>query len=377
MIWGNGTMTKEEAVIVELPVDDITVELEPDGLPKTVPVIRDAPSASKVVEADESDEPVADIDALTKERDEFKRESEQRAQEAAEAARVAEQERQSRVQTESKLSEASLTERRNQWALLDAHRQQILGGINTAKMELANAKKAVSDAIAAGDGDRVADAQERLSDARFDLRRLEEGQQGIDLEIRQFERTLREEAERPKTPAVVDQQTQQPPQVRSPSDYINNVRTNLGGKLADWLSENPEFVTNPALNKKALEVVNARIAEGKPLNSSAFIKTLNDTFFAEDIEMPEPSPEPKPKVEAKPAAKPKSVPAAPVSRGGGDFYSSANPAGSKIRLHPVLAGMARDIGLTNEEYAAGIKAEIKKGKLPKTYLDPDYPHEQV
>jgi len=373
-------MDKDESVVVDLPLE-IAGDLEPDGLPKTVPVVSESSKAAGS-EHEGSDEADPQIEALTKERDTFKRESEQRAQEAAEASRIAEQERQARVQTEGKLSEASLSERRNQWAILDANRQQILSGINTAKMELATAKKAVADAIAAGEGEKVAEAQERLADARYDLRRLEEGQQGLEQEIRHFERVIRQEAEqRPQSSAPTSEQrpspAAQPP--RSPNDYISQVRATLGGKLADWLTENPEFVTNPNLNKKATELVNARIAEGKPLNSSAFIKRLNDTFFAEDDAMSEPETEPKPKVESpKPGApKAKTVPAAPVSRGGGDFYSSANPAGTKIKLHPVLAKMASEIGMTAEEYAAGIKTEIKKGKLPKTYLDADYPHEAV
>ena len=66
------------------------------------------------------------------------------------------------------------------------------------------------------------------------------------------------------------------------------------------------------------------------------------------------------------------VAAAPVSRGGNQFFSSRNMNASQVKLPSDLANFVKQAGLNPTEYALGIVAEIKAGKLPKQWLDPDY-----
>ena len=64
---------------------------------------------------------------------------------------------------------------------------------------------------------------------------------------------------------------------------------------------------------------------------------------------------------------------APVSRGGNHF-SSRNLDARSVKLPPALAKFVKDSGLDPTQYALGAVEDIKAGKLPKNFLDPDYDH---
>ena len=56
------------------------------------------------------------------------------------------------------------------------------------------------------------------------------------------------------------------------------------------------------------------------------------------------------------------------------FFSSRNPNAAQVKLPPKLAAFVKASGLNPTEFALGAVADIKAGKLPKDYLDPDYDH---
>lgn len=84
--------------------------------------------------------------------------------------------------------------------------------------------------------------------------------------------------------------------------------------------------------------------------------------------------EPAPKPTVTPAQRARVAAAAPVSRSG-DVFSSRNPNAAKVKLPPKVAEFVRVSGLDPTKYAAEVVAQIKSGKLPKDWLDPDFPHD--
>ena len=111
------------------------------------------------------------------------------------------------------------------------------------------------------------------------------------------------------------------------------------------------------------------------LRSQAFLDALNDWFVPkrerenDDVEMPaarDRAPEPAPQRRTQAAA--------PVSRGS-NMFSSRNLDASQVRLPPRLAAFVKSAGLNPTEYAKSAVADIKAGRLPKDFLDPDYNHD--
>ena len=65
--------------------------------------------------------------------------------------------------------------------------------------------------------------------------------------------------------------------------------------------------------------------------------------------------------------------AAPVSRGT-NLFSSTNLSAKAGKLPPKLAQQVRDMGLDPVKYFHQAVEDIHAGKLPKNFLDSDYPH---
>ena len=115
------------------------------------------------------------------------------------------------------------------------------------------------------------------------------------------------------------------------------------------------------------------------LKSADFVAALNAKFFPdetgnEEVETRRERAAPEPVEETpKPQRSTRSTTAAPVSRGN-QFFSSKNPNASQVKLPPRLAAFVKSAGLNPTEYALSAVADIKAGRLPKDYLDPDYDH---
>src|SRR5262249_19969660 len=103
------------------------------------------------------------------------------------------------------------------------------------------------------------------------------------------------------------------------------------------------------------------------LNSPDFVKALNEKFFPEEHDMAESETEPE-----KPKAK--TTPAAPVRGSASNVFSSTNMTAAAVRLPPKLKALVEGMGLDVKQYALQAVEDIKSGKLPKNFLDPDYPH---
>ncbi len=380
------TETKDPDLI-EIPLDDIALGHDEDGLPKVV--AGDAkPAAEAATEKDKDAESEADalLKRLQKEREDAVRERDealQREQSAIQIARereAAERAASERAATAEKGEQTSrLQAFQAHWHRLHSDKEKWEAGIVQAGGLIDAYKKDIAKAGADGDHEGAAEAQARLAEAvahKQDYERaLEQSKSKIEDATRSYERdfkTPKAEAET-KPEAKADEVKKQ-----SADDWIANVRQTIGGRVADWLSNHKEFVTDGKLNAKVVAFSQAYATlEEKPLNSSDFIKALDEKFFPKakdaDVETAEDEGGDVEVVETpKPTAR--RVASAPVSRTG-NVFSSANLTASQVRLPPKLAAFVKSSGLDPTKYAQQAVADIKAGKLPKNFRDPDYDHQ--
>lgn len=389
-------MSKDESLIFEIADDSIDVGYDTDGTPITVAkekpkaevVETKAKAPAAVVEEDEA--PTAKVDtaaddrlaALTRERDDAAR-----ARAAAEAQIATE--RAARLKAEGESAEGRQVALRAHWAKVQSDAQAIEATLASTKSQMDAARAEFRAAKDAGDTERELKAHEILTQATHDYRELEQGKRGVQAEAERVRDAYKAMAEEAAKAPVVEPEKKQEPKQATPEDWIDGVRKSVGDKVADWLATNKQFVTDPKLNAKVISFSKYYAdVEEKPLNDPEFIKALSEKFL------------PKPKataaaaqqesddvdqdddvvvetVEKPKAAAPKSKVAAsaPVNRSG-SYFSSNNLSATKAKLPPYLANKARELGFEPAEYAQYIVKGIKEGKMPKNYLDPDYPHGQ-
>lgn len=264
-----------------------------------------------------------------------------------------------------------------------SERQQLESAIHGTNAQVESLKREWLAAEEAGDKKASIEAQAAIAEAKAQLVTYQSGISAADYEINRAKQLYEQAAA--KTPEVkqpekkpeakTEAEAEKKPEVKkpkTPDEWIKNMRENVGNKVADWLSDHREFVTNPALNAKFIAAAEKFAKDGKPLSGQAFIKALDTEFFAEGDDVNEDDVEDKGQEKGRDKPRSAAPPGAPVSRQQGDYYSSKNPSGGKLKLHPRLVHAAREIGSDPEVYANNIKKMIGEGKYPKNYLDWDY-----
>lgn len=354
----------DEEMIVEIPSDLIALGYDADGLPKTV-LAEEQPE--KVIEEAKPEPKFSEEDYARAQR------QVEDSRVAADAARKeAEEARAARLKAEE---DSALKDN----ALLRAHYARVNADQGTIEATIANweaaaevAKREMILAREAGDTAAESDAIRKMQRAENSISRLEESKHVTQQTLAEAERALTAPApERPKR----EEQPPAPKQI-TPDDWVKDARAKAGEKIGEWFDKNREFVTNPDLHKAAMAYINYQTTRGKPINSDAFIRSLNKEFLEDETAMATED-DAKPEVvkqEAKPAKTATRAPsAAPVSRNG-SYFSSSNMNAAQVKLPPKLAAFVRASGLDPVKYAIGAVEDIKAGKIPKNFLDPDYDH---
>ena len=348
-----------EDLVIDIPSDDITINPNDGAAPAANVVAEPAKDTPAVV--DEA-APEHVIDSIKKDLEQALRRSEEKSREIEEAKRQATEERTARTKLESDLANTTDKAFRAHWQAVTSEQQQIVNGIQSRKSEMLAAKSAYKQALDAGNSDAAADANERMASIAAELLALENGKAGAEQAVKEAESYFRAKQAVPKT--VPKPETPRQP---TPDEWIGQVRNAFGGKPADWLEKNRQFVTDPKLNQKLLKLADYyREVEGKPLDSQDFIQTLNSKLLGEPMAEEEAKPAP---VAA--GVKKSAIASAPVSRGG-DYFSSRNLNAGKIKLPSDLAKFCDESNLNKTTYAQSLVQLIKEGKLPKEYLDEGY-----
>jgi len=367
--------------LIEIPGDTIAMGFDDDGLPITVPVTaRDKPAPKFEAKSNPREaKKKADEDTLV---DQLRKERDARAKEAAEAQNLAAQ-AQARAQAEATARAAAEADAaKNRGVAVNSHMQRMYAekasieqGLASAKASMEQLKDMHERALTDGDNKRIAEITTQQALVAADLREYEKGKSGIEAEIEKHKRAFAEDkpAER-KAPERAAETQKQP----TPDEWIASCPPETHG----WLKSHREYVTDAKLNKKLMLFSEEYALDHDgvhSLNTSEFIAALNAKFFPEKdddagsqekVAMTEEAEE-----EEKPAPKQKAkvAPAAPVKAN--SVFSSTNPNARHVKLPPKLAQFVKEAGLNPTKYALQTVEDIKAGKLPKNFLDPDYPHD--
>ena len=186
---------------------------------------------------------------------------------------------------------------------------------HAALSELESAKQDFKLAYESGDADKLLDAQERMTNAKFRVDKAENYQP-------QFKKASQEEQFEVQIPQT---------QVNAPDP-----------KAVAWQRENDWFGSDEEMTSLALGLHEKLVRTGVPAGSDEYYKRIDTTMrkrfpenFSgeEEVEVEEPAKAPKPKA---------STVVAPATR-------STSP--KKIRISKTQVALAKKLGLTPEQYA--------------------------
>jgi hypothetical protein len=246
-------------------------------------------------------------------------------------------ERTARLEAEKMAREASSREVQARSEVDDTNMQLLNGAISDVKRENLWYKGAIRDALANGDYEKAAEYNEAVATNVGKLMRLEEGKASFET--------------RPKVE----------PMQRS-QDPVEAFASQLSPRSADWIRNNPDFVTDPRLNRKMIAAHEMAMADGMKADTSEYFDYIEDTL---KVSKNRPDPviqkEESALSSASNATQRRSAPpAAPVSR----TPSPTAPNRDVVRLNSAEREMAQMMGMSNQEYAKNKLLLIKEGKLP-------------
>jgi hypothetical protein len=246
-----------------------------------------------------------------------------------------EQERNARLEAEKRAREAyeSAADAKNE--VQDTNLQLVKNAIDTVKRNNEILKYNYSEAMSVGDYTKAAEIQENMGMNSAKLMELERG------------RAHMENAPKAVAP--------EPPR---PSDPVEALASQLSPRSADWVRRNPQCVTDPRMYQKMVAAHNLAVADGYTPDSDDYFGVIEDTLKIGrrvNIEQDEDPMSGAAKVTQRRSA----PPAAPVSRGGGGTGSRPN----EVRLTREEIETARDLGMTEKEYARNKMLLKKEGRL--------------
>lgn len=191
-----------------------------------------------------------------------------------------------------------------------------------ANFDLNLAKERLKQAYEAGEAEKIADAQELLTDAKLKLQNIHRVKPSL------------QQAEERVEPA---QQVQVPQQEPTPR---------VDPKAEAWREKNSWFGDDEEMTALALGLHEKLVRSGVDPNSDEYYRRVDDTMrkrFPEAFEYAEEDEKPQTSQDKKPARtnKPATV-VAPATRG---------TAPRQVRLTPTQVAIAKKLGLSNEQYA--------------------------
>ena len=299
-------------------VEDFEIEVEKDeDQPETVVVVEKEPETQEKGNIDQ-DEGIKDL--------KLKLEQERMAR--AEAERQARQAQQQVHQANNEVHDSNL--------------QLVRNAIETVKGTSEHLKRAYAEALSVGDYGKSAEIQEAMSINSARLMELERG------------RVAMENAPPQAAP--------QPAQQQRANDPVEALASQLSSKSADWVRKNPQCVTDPRLYQKMVAAHNLAVADGYSPDSDDYFGFIEDTLKINRRQAPA-------RVEAEtedplssasaPAQRRSAPPAAPVTRAG----TANGQRPDVVRLSRAEAETARDLGMTEQEYARNKQLLKKEGRL--------------
>ncbi len=227
-----------------------------------------------------------------------------------------------RRESEAKVAELSATSHAASVDMLNT-------AIENSGIASSQAKADYQKALEAGDYAKAAEAQERLADVRANLLRLQERKAEVET----------------RGPAPQQRQV-------NTSDPVELAVRGMSRPSADWVRAHPEFIRDAALTQKMVRADARAFGEGVNRDTPEYFERVEQILGLREA----------PKApEAKQEAQRVSV-GAPVSRDTPSL-ATGQPKATTIRLSAEERATARDMGMTDREYAIEKAAAIREGQI--------------
>lgn len=215
----------------------------------------------------------------------------------------------------------------------DTEADLIATSLESAKTEQAAAKDALRTALEAGDYAAAADAQERMSVAAAD--------------VREFTRAAQVQTDRKATEAKATKDAADNPQ-RQQQQFATveaaiDARTDLTDAERTWLKEHQDAWVDPIRNQELGTAYNRAIKAGHQRGTPAYFAFINDFMGYTQ------------RTDDDAADQGSSFVAAPVSRDSRSASTGRPSTPQRITLTPEQRQLAKDMGLTDVQYARGVQ----------------------
>ena len=195
-------------------------------------------------------------------------------------------------------------------------------------------KAQLRDAMNIGDHDRAAEIQEAMSTNAIRLNQLEAGK-------RDMETRPRQPAFNPPPP---------PPPQPAYQDPLEQIAGAVSPRSASWIRANKDSLGNERALREMFRAHESAVDHGYAPDSDAYFQFVENRMGISDSRQ---------QAASAPVQRKAAPPAAPVSRSGNGTGSRPNV----VRLSSEQQEMAKNLGMTNAEYAAQVVALRKEGKL--------------
>ena len=248
-----------------------------------------------------------------------------------------EREKQARLEAERNAHMAIETAVSAKNEVQDTNLHLVRNAIDTVKRNNDILKYNYSEAMSVGDYNKAAELQETMSMNSAKLMELERG------------RSSMENAPRMAPP---------PPPPRY-SDPVEELAAQLSPRSADWVRRNPQCVTDQRMFQKMIAAHNLAIADGYTPDSDDYFGLIEDTLKIGRRVAIDHDDDDAMSSAAKVTQRRSAPPAAPVSRGGTGMGSRPN----EVRLSKEEIETARDLGMTEKEYARNKMLLKKEGRM--------------
>jgi hypothetical protein len=248
-----------------------------------------------------------------------------------------EDERSARIAAERHASEVSQAEVAARTEVQTSQLDITKTAIDTMKQSQKSLRGDYAAAMAAQDFEKVAEIQEAMSDTSAKLLYLQNSQAALE-----------------KAPKPVP---------RQPVDPVEAFAARLTPQSAAWVRQHPEYVRDPAKNRKMLAAHEMVSADGIKPDSPEYFTAIEDALKINRPAAAAIIPDDDPMADAarvvvdEPPRR--AAPAAPVSRSGNGTGKRSNV----VTLSAAEVEMAESMDMTPEEYARNKLALRKEGKL--------------
>lgn len=218
----------------------------------------------------------------------------------------------------------------------DTNLHLVRNAIDTVKRNNDILKYNYSEAMSVGDYNKAAELQETMSMNAAKLMELERGRAHME-----------------SSPKIA------PPAAPRHSDPVEELAAQLSPRSAEWVRRNPQCVTDQRMFQKMIAAHNLAIADGYTPDSDDYFGLIEDTLKIGKRVAVDQEDDDAMSSAAKVTQRRSAPPAAPVSRGGTGTGSRPN----EVRLTREEAEMARDLGMSEKDYARNKLLLKKEGRL--------------